>query len=149
MSADILTDGSHPHGTVAGFQKGCRSAACPAPVSCREVHTRYNGDYGFRRAIDSGMTPTEALEQERQRAVSASPRVLGKRTSRRQYVRRTPGTANSPYQKAIKELLDQGLTDAEIAAKLGKTRDQICASRNFMELPPNRKAPASSGASSF
>lgn len=148
MSADILSDPDHPHGTVEGFQRGCRSTACPAPVACRTVHTRYAGDYSFRRAIDSGMSPVEVVRQESERVASASARILGKKTARRQYVRRVPGTANSPHQKAIKELLDQGLTDGEIAVKLGKTRDQICASRNFMKLPPNSKAPASSGVSS-
>lgn len=149
MTADILTDGGHPHGTIQGYRGGCKSGACPAPVSCRTVHARYQGDYAFRKAIDAGESPVEFVARERVTPPqSPRPVVAGKRSRNRQYTRRVPGTANTPNQRAIKELLEQGFTDGEIAEKLGKTRDQVCSSRHFMKLPANRKAPASTGASS-
>ena len=65
------------HGSVAGYRSGCRGSQCPAPVACREVHRRYNGDVEFRRRIDAGGmleytnyagnwygTPLDELEQK-------------------------------------------------------------------------------------
>lgn len=168
MSADILTDGSHPHGTVAGFQKGCRSAACPAPVSCRTVHTRYQGDYGFRRAIDAGMTPAQIVTAERE-AVEAAKAARRTRRSPEGAVlearraslakaraalaaKRPPaGTPTTPLQVDIDRLNRKGHTDREIATALGKTPEQVRAVRRYMHLPTNRtiRTPAIAGVSSF
>lgn len=68
MSADILSDPTHPHGTTEGLRLGCSTVHCPAPVSCREVHYLYHGDLAFRRAIDAGLTPTEAIEAAKAKA---------------------------------------------------------------------------------
>lgn len=146
MNADILHDGNFPHGTPNGYNLGCHGSHCPSAIPCRDVHTRYRGDWAFRKQVDAGMTPAQIIEQEHAHPAPAT--VPGKNTRNRQYTRRTPGTANTPTQKAIKALLDQGLTDTEIAEHLGKTRDQVCSSRRFMQLPANRKAPATTGASS-
>ncbi|RBO73496.1 hypothetical protein [Microbacterium sp. H6] len=146
MSADILSDPTHPHGTTEGFDRGCRGSHCPADVSCRVVHLRYNGDFAFHRAIDSGMTPAEFVEQERARP--SAPRTLGKVVGRRQYVRRTPGVASTPYQQSIINLHALRLTDAEIAERLGKTRDQICATRRLLKLKANRSPRHIAGVSS-
>lgn len=64
MSALDLLDDSFPHGTPEGFRAGCRGGACPAPLSCRAVNTRYSGDFTFRRLIDSGMPLDEILDRD-------------------------------------------------------------------------------------
>ena len=56
---DILED-RFPHGTPRGFPEGCRGPGCPALISCRDLHTRYAGDWNFKRLIDAG-TPLEEI----------------------------------------------------------------------------------------
>ncbi|MFJ4173366.1 hypothetical protein [Microbacterium sp. NPDC089696] len=148
MNADIITDANYPHGTPEGFKNGCRGGHCPAEVSCRTVHTRYAGDFTFRRQIDAGMTPEQIVEAER--AAEAAARPIVKRNANRVYARRVPGVANNPNQQAIKDLVDQGLTDAQIADRLGKTRGQVSSTRNYLKLPANRtrRTPATAGVSS-
>lgn len=64
MIAAALFDTEFPHGTVQGFNDGCRGSQCPAPVECRTVHMRYSGDYSFRKRIDAGMLVSEIVELE-------------------------------------------------------------------------------------
>ena len=74
MHAFDLIDDSFPHGTPEGFRQGCRGSACPAPLSCRAVNTRYSGDFTFRRLIDSGMRLEEILERDAAEHVGARER---------------------------------------------------------------------------
>ncbi|MGC5225177.1 hypothetical protein ACPW96_21620 [Micromonospora sp. DT81.3] len=60
---DILDD-SFPHGTPGGFAAGCRGAACPALITCRELHKRYSGDWTFKRLVDAGVSLEEILSRE-------------------------------------------------------------------------------------
>lgn len=59
---DLYADG-FPHSTPAGHEQGCRGAACPGKLdngySCSEAAIRYNGDFTYRRLVDSGKTPQE------------------------------------------------------------------------------------------
>lgn len=64
MTADILTTAGFPHGTPTGYRLGCRSSWCPADTSCRVVHRRYQGDFGFRRMFDAGESVARILELE-------------------------------------------------------------------------------------
>lgn len=64
MSTLDLLDDSFPHGTPDGYRLGCRTAACPALIPCRTVHTRYAGDYTFAKLIDGGMALSEILEHD-------------------------------------------------------------------------------------
>ncbi len=64
MSTLDLLDDSFPHGTPDGYRQGCRSAACPAVIPCRTVHSRYSGDYSFARLIDAGVPLAEILERD-------------------------------------------------------------------------------------
>lgn len=149
MSADILSDPNYPHGTTEGFANGCRGRHCPAPVICREVHYRYQGDYAFRKALDSGLTAEEVVDRERGNAdAGVSPPDAAPRTRNR----RTTGpdgrpVPNTAYQRRIVELVNKGLTDRQVAMALGKTRDQAAASRKALGLPSNR-TPANAGVSS-
>jgi hypothetical protein len=60
---DLLTD-TFPHGTPDGYRLGCRTAACPAVLPCRAVHTRYCGDFTFAKLIDAGVPLSEILERD-------------------------------------------------------------------------------------
>ncbi|WP_146072852.1 hypothetical protein [Cryobacterium sp. Y62] len=46
------------HGHPAGHQAGCRGSECPNwhtdLMTCTEAHTRYQGDYTYRLAVDAG-----------------------------------------------------------------------------------------------
>ncbi|MCE7483318.1 hypothetical protein AB0O87_14805 [Microbacterium sp. NPDC076768] len=64
MSTLDLLDDSFPHGTPNGYRRGCRTAACPALIPCRTVHTRYVGDFSFARLFDAGTPLTEILERD-------------------------------------------------------------------------------------
>lgn len=152
MSADILSDPCYPHGTAEGFANGCRGSHCPAPVICREVHFRYQGDYAFRKAIDAGEKPADIIRRERPTDTETAPHP-----PRRTRTPRMIGTDGLPvpateYQRKVKELVTvKRMTDRQVADALGKTRDQAAASRKALGLPANRsnRAPASTGASSF
>lgn len=145
MSADIIHDPNYPHGTVEGFTRGCRGSHCPAPVTCHVVHTRYQGDYGFRKAIDAGETAAQVVEREQKTAEEAARAAKGVRL----YYQATPrpagharpskpaGVPITQNQHQVLELHGQGLTDRQIAEKIGKTRDQVSATRKNLRLKPN------------
>ena len=70
MSALDLLDDSFPHGTPAGFDRGCRSGgACLAkPVtgqSCKEAKTRVQRDAGYRALVQAGASVEVLREPER------------------------------------------------------------------------------------
>ncbi|MFJ6429691.1 hypothetical protein [Microbacterium maritypicum] len=176
MTADIITDTTYPHGTAEGFMNGCRGSHCPAPMACRDVHTRYNGDFAFRRQINAGATPVEIVAAEEEQAREAARAELAAKKAeggalqsaetreaareRHNAARRAKRAANLIPQKALiprdklAALLDEGLTDRQIGERLGFTRRQIAGARNTAKLPRNpdnncRPAPATTVASSF
>jgi len=57
----VLLDDTFPHGTVAGFDRGCKGGACPAAIPCRDVKRRYGSDMDFRRLIDAGVSLEEII----------------------------------------------------------------------------------------
>ena len=61
-SLDLFEDG-YPHGTVQGYQDGCRGSACPGTVeygmSCRRANELRAGDYRYNRLVAEGKTPTQ------------------------------------------------------------------------------------------
>ncbi|MFJ4997132.1 hypothetical protein ACIP5T_03205 [Microbacterium sp. NPDC088619] len=170
MNADIITDLDYPHGTADGFKQGCNTSHCPSEVTCRTVHTRLAGDWAFRRQFESGMTPLEIVTLERKQAQEAAEAAQTARKAR-PGVRasgspedrlaaankaRSDGLALIP-RHTLRELLNQGLTDREIADKLGLTRRQVTGTRGNAgwERNPDRKgrtfaktAPAKVGAES-
>ncbi len=171
MSAAALFDQSVPHGTPDGYQKGCRGSHCPAPVPCRDVYFRYAGDYGFRKALDAGMTAVEVVEAEREHAerlAEAARQGRGARPvvrtaavsvgDRRPAANRArAGAAALIPRDTLRALLGEGLTDRQIADRLGLERRQVTRTRNTagFERNPDRNrrpvttsAPATAGASS-
>ncbi|WP_136057278.1 hypothetical protein [Microbacterium sp. K24] len=148
MIADIQLNHTIPHGTLDGYRAGCRGSGCPAQLSCEKTHIRYQGDYGFRKALNAGITPEEYLTRERAASVTtvrtqqtASTAVTRGRVARgRQYVRKEPGVPITENQRQVLALHKDGLTDGEIAERMGKTREQINATRHHLHLKPNRAA---------
>lgn len=60
--ADLFEDG-YPHGTVEGFNDGCRGGACPGTLeyglSCKRAHELAAGDFRYSRLAAAGKTPAE------------------------------------------------------------------------------------------
>ncbi|MFJ2506304.1 hypothetical protein [Microbacterium sp. NPDC087592] len=166
MNADVITSNTYPHGTIEGFQGGCNTAHCPAEVSCRTVHTRYVGDWAFRRQVNAGMTPAEIVATEEEQAREAAEADLtAKRARPGARARASHEDGRAAANKArgdglaliprhtLRELLNAGLTDREIAEKLGLHRRQVTGSRRNAGYERNpdrnrRPAPAATGASS-
>lgn len=133
MNADILSDPSHPHGTTEGFAKGCRGSHCPAPMSCRDVHFRYQGDYGFRKKLDAGMTLTEIAESER-----PAVKVVARHPAKEKVKPEPKGRAKSKHRDSVRELHAEELLDCEIAEKIGLSRRQVASIRIALKLPAHR-----------
>jgi hypothetical protein len=106
MSTLDLLDDSFPHGTPTGYRNGCRTAACPALIPCRTVHTRYAGDYTFAKRFDSGMPLAEILEldaaaraqaRQRDRAAAAAPTAAApKPRPKTSHPRKAPAPRKTP-----------------------------------------------------
>jgi len=145
MTADILSDPNHPHGTVEGFAKGCRGSHCPAPMACRDVHFRYQGDYGFRKAYDAGTTP----EQIAQRADGTKQGRTRRGTTKSAST--GPLAPVTDLQRRVWDLVvNKGRTDRQIADVIHRTRDQAAGIRKSLRLTANpaSRTPASAGVSS-
>lgn len=78
--ADLFEDG-FPHSTKEGYRAGCRGRACPGVaengISCAEAYSRYQGDYGFKKRVDAGMSASEIVAEEK---TFAKPRPVKKPT---------------------------------------------------------------------
>lgn len=139
MTADILFSTSFPHGTVDGYRNGCRAGRCPAAITCRDVNRRYAGDYAFARMIDDGMTVAQIVAAEQAAAEAARQAERARKPKRVARPFRLDRTPHTDLQRAVHELHSQGLTDTEIAAKLGKTRDHVSKVRQWLKLPTIRR----------
>jgi hypothetical protein len=75
--ADLLEDG-FPHSTPQGYKAGCQGRSCPGTadngISCADSFARYQGDYGFRKKVDAGMSPKEIVAAERAATTVAAPK---------------------------------------------------------------------------
>lgn len=141
MKALDMLDDSFPHGTVEGFNLGCKGGHCPAPMSCRDVRTRYHADWGFRKAVDGGMTAAELLEREQADAAAAIESDRAAREAEREAQRaeakaarearrsprapRAPRTPRPSIRPDVLRLHAEGLTDAEISRQLSVSRPWV------------------------
>lgn len=61
-TTDLFVPG-YPHGTVQGFDGGCRGGACPAAdehgLSCKRAKTLSRADIRYNRLVKAGRTPAE------------------------------------------------------------------------------------------
>lgn len=136
------------HGTVDGYRAGCRSSACSSTITCRDVWTRYDGDYAFRKRVDAGWHPAAIVAQEAADAEAEHARALAAARSERARsaaVNRPPRQPRAPrsapkrdrdaehaatqrrreFRADITRLHGEGLTDQEIADKLSEDGDRI------------------------
>jgi hypothetical protein len=79
---DMLAD-DFPHGTVDGYNRGCKGGHCPAPMSCRGVQMRFSGDYAFRKRIVAGLTVAEIIALELADATADAERLAAARLAAR------------------------------------------------------------------
>ena len=137
MNSDIITDTTYPHGTIKGLMDGCNTAHCPAEVSCRTVHTRYVGDWAFRRQINAGMTPAEIIAAEVPEPPVRAPKVAPapKTPTRKRKPPQRP--RGSVHTDKVRELHTQGMLDKEIAAQLGIGRRTVTNIRDSLGLTPH------------
>ncbi len=146
MSSTILHDPTFPHGAPDGYQQGCHGSQCPAPVACRDVQTRYRGDYGFRRRIDAGETAESIVADETARAEQTKRAEVAAARAARLAVRKSRVKPNQPPKQrtwfpydTLRTLHAEGLTDTEIMARMGKSRQSVGDARRNLGLPANTK----------
>lgn len=163
MNADIITDASFPHGTPQGYSLGCHGTRCPAELSCHVVGIRYRGDWEFKKQIDAGLTLEQIVTLEREQAERAARARPGTRAKASTGDRRAAANRSRADNLALiprdtlRQLLDEGLTDAQIGQRLGYTRRQVTGTRaktGWAHNPdrnrrPSTPAPATTGASSL
>ena len=125
------------HGTLDGFRDGCRGgAACPAVMSCRDVHTRWSGDYGFRRRMGAGVPVAVILADEA--AAVARPVVKTTPKPSRQPSREPkPTVSTSPLLAKVEAAHADGLVDRDIADRVGCGLSTVGRLRRSLELDPN------------
>jgi hypothetical protein len=97
-AADMLED-SFPHGTPDGYANGCRGAHCPSVMSCRDVYSRYKGDWGFKRAIDAGTPLEEILRREAAAREGVEARDRAAARAERAKPAKTPKPKTTPRPK--------------------------------------------------
>lgn len=144
MSSNIIYDPTFPHGTRTGYRDGCRGAHCPSTIPCRDVYRRYNGDYGYKKRIDSGLTAAEIAEIEARQAHELAQQAKPKRrkTKSTGRTRPLPERWSHDYRHrmaTIAKLHSEGLQDHQIAQHVGLSPRQVCTLRNDLGLPSNRK----------
>ncbi|MFJ4174012.1 helix-turn-helix domain-containing protein [Microbacterium sp. NPDC089696] len=143
------------HGTVAGYRAGCHGSAatCGAEVSCVEVFTRYQGDWGFRKRVDAGETPAEIIAAEladlaevraRDTAANREAKREGARAAvarerkRKPPRERQPRTDRMDHDELVR-LHALGWSDVRIGAALGFSAASVGKARRRLDLPLNRK----------
>jgi len=142
-TATALFDPEFPHGTVQGFNDGCRGGQCPAAMECRTVHMRYSGDYSFRKRIDAGMSVSEIVElevaaaaegvslvaaarrAEREAQRVAKPRV--ERATRKPRVERA--TPEEREQRRVERIERKRAEHAVLTAERRAAREAVVAAR--------------------
>lgn len=69
LTSDDYLEDKYPHGTLKGYQQGCRAKSCRGKkdvgVSCVELQTRYTADWSFRKSINMGISAAEIMALEK------------------------------------------------------------------------------------
>jgi hypothetical protein len=91
MTAAVHFDPDFPHGTVEGYDRGCRGNICPAKEqygwTCARARERFNGDHQWRSWVLAGLTleqiavadrEASATEKERAKVAAAAERAQAK-----------------------------------------------------------------------
>ena len=141
------------HGTVDGYRNGCRDVNCPAPIPCRDLYRRYQGDWSFKRLVDQGVPLDEILRREQADREGAAQRdkeaARAARAAERAAVRGSrprPARTMKPasesrqartamFRADVVRLHGDGLTDAQIAAEVGAAVSSVAHARRGVGLP--------------
>lgn len=134
MSSNIIHDATFRHGSKYGYILGCHSSACPAPMKCIDVHTRYAGDWAFRKAIDAGETSADIAAREQKAAQEALEAAKKARRAR-------PGTRTGPSAGDRRAEANKARAGARNTAGFERNPD-----KNRKPVPTT--APIATGASS-
>lgn len=66
MSGADLWEDNYPHGTVEGYNNGCKGGSCPAGVeyglSCKTAKAKSHGDFQYQKLAKTGATVPEIAE---------------------------------------------------------------------------------------
>lgn len=66
MSGADLYEDDYPHGTVEGYNNGCKGGSCPAGVeyglSCKTAKAKSHGDFQYQKLAKTGATVPEIAE---------------------------------------------------------------------------------------
>ena len=137
-------DAGFPHGTVAGYRAGCTGSQCGAPVACRDVYTRYQGDWGFKRKVDAGVPVAEifAAEEAEREAQRAREKELRRQEHLAALKERKkakgagqPGAAMiATHTPEITRLHAEGKNDVEISEAIGMSRAWVGKVRRQLGL---------------
>jgi hypothetical protein len=91
MSMRDMLDDSFPHGTPAGYTRGCKTEShCPAPVSCMTVWMREKSDYGFAKKLAAGIPAAQIIAEEQAAAKEAARAAAAVRAQQREHARAVP-----------------------------------------------------------
>lgn len=146
-AADMLED-SFPHGTMNGYRQGCKTGHCPAPITCTDLRTRYQGDWAFRKRVDAGWTVEQlaaadaaAVEAARE-AERAANRAI-RATEKAARASRKPSTGmhgrgrswTTEELDTLRTMRADGKNDKEIAAVLGRPHQSVQCKRQDLGLP--------------
>jgi hypothetical protein len=120
---DLLVDG-FPHGTKAGYDGGCRTANCPAPLACRDFVRRYAGDFAFRRLIDAGMTAAEVIALEHAEANTTVDRERAAEVARREQIEAERAAARQVERDARLEERARNRDEARAASEAERAAER-------------------------
>lgn len=159
MSAIDLLEDSFPHGALDGHLQGCKTAHCPAPISCTDMKRRYDSDWSFRKRVDGGWTAAELAVQDIADAVAArdtekaarraekaaergerAPRLTAAKPKLARPVSDHPrgGIPSKPWTAAelaeLRELNKAGKSDAQIGEAIDRSPRSVWAKRDELGI---------------
>jgi len=161
---DLMHDSlDFPHGMPEGFRLGCHAMACigkdRSGLTCLDAFTRYSGDFGFRRLVDSGASATDLAEYvraEHELLAAASKRrskppprpKRARRPARRVQVQKPASNRSRSWQEGelerLRILADADAPIVEIARQTGHPESSCSRKRKELGYPP-KYAPKTHG----
>jgi hypothetical protein len=127
--SEILLTPDFPHGTKAGYDRGCKGGSCPAVIPCRDVRRRYLSDVDFRRLIDAGVSLEEIVSIDQ---AAAERDALVERNRRRAEQGRPPITV---------AMADSDAARSETAARRPKPVPEVEAHVAAIKEPSSKPQP--------
>lgn len=140
-ASDRLED-SYPHGTVDGYQAGCRGSVCPAGadhgLSCKKAFQLNHGDYWYQKLVKKGLTPAEiSFELGLNPDSAAAPPRPADPTPPETVRTEEPPTDTAPLTLAR---FTEGMTQSDRAA-VSRAIRAWCRDNGFLDIPTRGKIP--------